>query len=384
MKNLCHNLFQSTILVAAAVGLLLTQQSCKSSGDEPDTPSQSRTIIVYMADNNNLADNAIADLNEMQRGMADVESGRLIVYQQTRTSNPRLMEIRPDGTHTVLKKYDPGTPAVSAERMKEVIADAKGVAPASSYGIVLWSHATGWADDNGTITEASKSLQPLSFGADGPSAHQYKRMSVRTLAKALSGTHFDFIYFDCCHMATVEVAYELRHLTEKIVACPTELGTDGMPYDETLPYLFAAEPELEKALTATFDYYNHSWMPGCCITLINTAALDGLAAVSREALKQADASQRYTAVPYFRTIVMDSGIYDMHDYFTSITATDADLNRRWTEAFNAVVVKSMTTPRVYGLDASDFHGLGSNILSDTNTAEKGGYNLTSWYRDTHN
>ena len=383
MKTLCHNLFQSTILVAAAVGLMLAQQGCKSSGDEPDTPPESRTIIVYMADNNDLSVNATADLNEMQRGMADVGSGRLIVYQQTRTSNPRLMEIRPDGTHTVLKNYDPGTPAVSAERMAQVISDAKSAAPSSKYGIVLWSHATGWADDKGTITEDSKAMQPLSFGADGPSVSKYKRMSVRTLAKALSGNHFDFIYFDCCHMATVEVAYELRHLTDRIVASPTELGTDGMPYDEALPYLFAPEPELAKALTATFDYYNHSWLPGCCITLINTAAIDRLAAVSREALKQGAAAERYNHVPYFRTIVMDSGIYDMHDYFTTLTATDADLNRRWTEAFNDVVVTSMTTPKVYGLDASRFRGLGCNIVSETNPPEKGAYNLTSWYRDVY-
>lgn len=378
MKQLNTTDFFTPFVAALSTAIMFLAQSCRSSSDEPKIPASERTILVYMADNNDLSDYAQADMLEMEQGMKQSKSGRLLVYQQTRTSNPLLMEINRDGSRTVLQKYDPGLPAVSSERMSAVIADAKKFATSVSYGLVLWSHGSGWADDKGTITDDSAS--PLSFGADGPTWSKYKKMSIRSLSNALDGNHFDFIYFDCCHMATVEVAYELRHITDFIVACPTELGVDGMPYNQTLTHLFAPEADLEKTINATFSFYE-GFSNGCCISLIRTSALDSLASVSRDVLNQTEPPIQYTPVPYFRTSVMSAGIYDMYHYFFARTTRSPDLAKRWTEAFLAAVPMTLTTPYVYWLDAQNFNGLGCNIISESNPAETGNYNLTAWYRD---
>ena len=79
---------------------------------------------------------------------------------------------------------------------------------------------------------------------------------------------------------------------------------------------------------------------------------------------------------------MSAGIYDMKHYFSAlIRSTDASRLSDWQTAYSKVVTKSYTTPRVYGLVAADFSGLGCNILDPLNTPEKYGYDETSWYRD---
>ena len=117
--------------------------------------------------------------------------------------------------------------------MRRVVSDARELAPADGLGLVLWSHGTGWISDTGSInepSEASGMMSPLSFGMDGRLT-----MKISSLRCALEGNSFDFIYFDCCHMATVEVAYELRHLTPRIVASPTRSASMSVSWPPTIP-----------------------------------------------------------------------------------------------------------------------------------------------------
>lgn len=80
---------------------------------------------------------------------------------------------------------------------------------------------------------------------------------------------------------------------------------------------------------------------------------------------------------------MTSGIYDMKHYFNALLSgsNNQTLLNNWNKTFSDVITTTYTTPRVYGLDASEFSGLGCNILDQLNTPEKYGYDETSWYRD---
>ena len=56
--------------------------SCSSS-NEPDAPpveSPTRSVLVYMAANNNLSYYARVDLEEMKEGAKDISGGHLLVY----------------------------------------------------------------------------------------------------------------------------------------------------------------------------------------------------------------------------------------------------------------------------------------------------------------
>lgn len=369
--------------------------SCGNSDSDneptPPEPSQSddvsRTVLVYMAANNNLSANALNDIAEMKRGLtqgARLNGGRLLVYLTYPGKAPRLFEIDSDGTEHDIVTYATDISSLTIERMRLVVDDMRRAAPADEYGLILWSHGTGWLNDTGVITEPeteASGISPLSFGADG---YPWKKMSIRSLARAIADVHWEFIYFDCCHMATVEVAYELRHLTGSIAGSVTELEIDGMPYHHNLECFFATTPDIRQAVMNTYLYYaNQVTGPneGCSMTLIDTSHLDRLAEATKAIyLSGAQPDGDYTPVPCFRKLVMSTGIFDMHHYMNSLQA-DPQLLQNWNEIFNMTVVAHHSTSEVYGLDTSGFHGLGSHILNMPEDAGLYGYDDTSWWHD---
>lgn len=381
------NYLKICILSLTAAFSLLLSTACGSSSDEPEDPNvpeeSTRSVLVYMAANNNLSSYAKYDLEEMKEGAAGIKGGHLLVYYHASNKSPQLLEITPDGKEQTLKTYDTSESSVSIARMREVIADAKALDKSGRLGLILWSHGTGWLSDNGVIEEngAKSAIRPYSFGMDDTNAGKLK-MKLTSLRKALEGNTYDFIYFDCCHMATVEVAYELRQLTPQIVACPTELGLDGMPYDLNIPLFFTKTPDLKAAIYNSYNFYKPQPSIGCCISVINTAGLERLAQLSRQALGAATLPAGYKPVPYFRKSIMSSGIYDMEDYYKALLADKASaLMAEWKQAYVNVLEATHTTESVYGLDATHFSGLGCNIITAENTPEKYGYNETAWYRD---
>lgn len=353
----------------------------------PEPEMAHRTVLVYMVSNNDLRRYARADMLEMADGVkagALDRGGRLLVYSSLPNETPRLYELLPDGSESLIKSYTDNASSVNIKRMRAVIGDAKTAAPADDYGLVLWSHAAGWLNDSGVIDEGSSRsaaspalISPLWFGSDGQPA---KKMSITSLARALEGHHFSFIYFDCCHMATVEVAYELRHATDRIVASPTELGVEGMPYNRNLACFFLPKADIDAAAFNTFDYYNTNSIPGCAISVIDTGALDRLAASTRDILTDFPYPADYSRIPYFRKVIMTTGIFDLADYIEA-RCTDPQRLTEWRRDFDAVVTSFRTTDKVYFLDASRFHGLGTQIVESADDAEVYDYTATSWWTD---
>ncbi len=393
MTKVTYTILKSLLLFL----FLITLPGCGSDSitDEPAPPKPpqpvlpptavDRTVLVYMAADNNLSNYALKDIAEMKTGascLPGLQGGRLLVYHAAPGTRPRLIEINPDGSETQLATYPEGG-SVTIARMRRVIDDTRSAAPARDYGLVLWSHATGWLNDYGVIDDSDlyRQYTPMSFGSDGTDR---SKMKIKSLARALDGQHWSFIYFDCCHMATVEVAYELRHLTDIIVASPTELGVEGMPYDINVPYFFKSVPDMKQAARNTFNSYADGLVEksyGCSISVIDTSVLDELAEITKAVYASgASAPQNYSPIPYFRSIVMSTGIFDMHHHISSLDC-DPELKSRWTEAFNKTVTLKMSTPTVYGLKADEFHGLGSNIVNTKAQANVYDYTDTSWWTD---
>lgn len=377
--------------------LLFCLTACSS--DEPaagtppvQTEKALKTVLVYMVADNNLYGYSLDDLKEMKSGVAASDfpdACRWVVYFSGRDNNPRLMEFDADGNESVLATYPTSESSVTISRMQTVLSDVERLAPAQSYGLVMWSHGTGWISDSGTLDEpptaTGAAITPYSFGYDGYSG---KKMKITSLAQALAGRRFDFIYFDCCHMATVEIAYQLRKATDVMIASPTELGVEGMPYDANIRPLLLGQ--YDRAVDNTYRYYLSQYNSGegfgCAITRLNLAAIDNLAEATREVLSaNAELPESYSPVYYFRRNVIDDGIYEFDHYIKALCGRDTDLYSRWREAFNKVVSLHLKTSRVYMLDSSNFQGLGSHILRSKDeleiTGDPYGYRETAWWTD---
>ncbi len=384
--------------------MMLTSLTCGCSSDEPvpepdEPPTEvNRAVLVYMVANNSLGSSAVsgesqrgfdnADLREMREGAANGALGRnrLIVYHHAYGQAPQLIEITADGDK-VLKDYDTEENSVSVARMERVIADFKELAPASAYGIILWSHADGWLNNGIDETASPSGIALKAFGNDGS-----QHMKITTLANVLDGKGFDYVYFDCCYMGGVEVMYQLRNVTPVIVASVSELRSPGMPYDLTLPYLMADNADVAMAASTTFNYYDvmSGWYRTCTMSVISTEKLDDLAeAVGalydlHPQLPETYVGQRFAATKKY--------YYDLRDYLNAFVENDPfdgtvlAAYERADKAIDDVVLYQNATPYLWQ-GASDqvtiksHCGLSTYILPNASDSTYNNYNQLDWWKD---
>ena len=358
--------------------------SC-SDGDEPSTGAATqptrRTVLVYMSAANSLGRGEFdrSDLAEMRQGVESSLSAdcRWIVYHHAYGADPVLVELTPHGNDTIIA-YSPEIYSTDALRLRAVARDVMRLAPADEYGLVMWSHSTGWEAPYRPAPSWDKGLR--SWGDD-----RGTQMDIPALADALTELRPEFIYFDCCYMASVEVAYELRDVTAHIVASPTEVPADGMPYDLNVAALCAPEADLEGAAMNTYRYYLRQTSPSarsCTMTVIDTAPLTRLATVTRAIYaRYGTEAEGYTRQRLDRD--REQRFWDFADHIRALCAGDEELTEEFEEAFAATVRLHLHTPRmwnIWSLERST--GLSGYIYprEDGNPSYRG-YDTLQWWRD---
>lgn len=377
----CRRVF----FLAMLTGLLTVCFSGCSGEDGPEPPPPAsearRTVLVYMAANNNLGSSGYDsdDLAEMRAAVAAGALGddaRLVVYHSPYGAAPVLTALTPGGADT-LATFDRSTPAVSAGRMADVIALTRRHAPALSYGFVVWGHATGWLQDGIADDRIS-----YSFGPDGNS-----RMNITTLASVLEDAGcFDYLYFDCCYMASVETVYELRHAARYIVGSATELPAGGMDYSTNLSLLAdGCESALIESARNTYEHYNAKtgMRRTCTMSVIATAGLEALAEATRAVYSAAATSFPASYEPQrFSDYDVACRYFDLYDYVEALAGDAVTLFDRWKSAFGSVVLYSANTPYLWNsVDLSRHHGLSTYIIKSAADLDQKGYRQLEWYGD---
>lgn len=348
---------------------------------EPPTPEKvSRTVLVYMVADNSLGSGRFdsADLAEMESAADKLGTARWVVYHDSYDSDkmPELRELTPDGWVT-LRTYDHKEYSVQSSRMSKVIDDVKALAPADSYGLVLWSHAHGWLQNG---MEETPAVTPRSFGDD-----RGHTMNITTLASVLDGCGFDYVYADCCYMASVEVAYELRYATRYFVASATELPSPGMPYDLNVEYLAdGSRDALVRAASNTFGYYDAltGQSRTCTMSVIDTSGLDALAAATRDLYTTPGAAVADDYVPQRFMLDTRCYYYDFGDYVEAFGGVDAAVLSRWHDALGRCVIYSSNTPYIWDRVPLKAHcGLSTYILDTEEASATRNYNTLAWWND---
>lgn len=358
--------------------------SCKKSDQpEPAKPTK-RTVLVYMLASNSLGYNGYdeADLQEMRSVAPSIPADcRWLVYYAPKSMSvaPQLIEITPEGDK-VLASYASGSGA-TADHMSRVISDTKLLAPASSYGLVLWSHATGWLMDG---AEDPADSRRKSFGNDFG-----EKMNITTLARVLSGTGFDYVYFDACYMGAVEVAYELRNCVATIVASPSEVPGEGMPYHTNMKLLLDGSPSaLRTAAANTFAYYDGQAGVSrtCTMGVYDTSALDALAKATADIYAQAKGNRpALTDLTDYAGLQRTGFTGDLEEYVETL-AKDASVDPALVSAFKSALSKAVTysaaTPMLWNqYPIRHCSGLSTFVFEDEEDFSYKGYDETAWARD---
>lgn len=302
-----------------------------------------RTVLIYMAGDNSLSSFVEDNMKMIEEGCknADLGNGNIIAYIDERGATPGLYQFRKDKngivSRNLIKEYEEENSA-SPENLRSVITTVKEQFPSESMGIVLWSHGTAWLPSN-----LDSYLR--SFGQDG---NNY--MELDDLSYVLNDFHFDFILFDACYMASIEVVYALRNCTDYIIGSATEILADGFPYNEITPMLLNAD------VTGIADsFYNHyDQMSGvsrsASVSVVKTSELDNLADACRNILSRQTEESLYN-IDLYQVQALEyltwnnHKLYDMEDYLSQIASNEEYTNLK--TAMDKAIIYKACTPENY-------------------------------------
>lgn len=379
-----------TILTA-----LVGATSCRDHHkDEPEPSVPKRTVLIYAVASNNLDDYLVMDKEEMIASAPSVtglgKDVHVLLYSvaSKNATEATLAELKSSVTgqwdFETIKSYDRNTFSTDPKRMKEVFSDVRDLSQSDNYGLVFWSHGTGWFPD---FSPHNVSGPQKSFGWDTCQGVTDK-CDITELAMAIPDRMFDYIWFDVCYMMGIETAYQLRNKTDYICGYPTEDWSPGMNYDSTLPMLAAETPDLAGAAKSFFDYYNNSNM-AVTVTVLQTKGLDRIAAAAADLYangqrpESAFGMQDYGRSPY-------RGLYDFGQ-FTRSYAGESDRHTARVEEFDkalseVLVYGGCSTKNFYGQEAFDpeiYSGMSCHFPDTSDAKSEEFYRSLDWVRDTN-
>jgi hypothetical protein len=284
--------------------------------------------MVYMAANNSLSGAAGIDLDEMRR-VGSSDAVKLLAFVKQRgTGAAQYLQVGRDGQDEVVEdvgRLDSGNPQTVVDFVRWGVQTA----PADRYALVLWNHGGGWTPDDleelysavradtgvtrGEVNFLNKgrvgravfsttiqkilalpTAQDRAICNDDTSGHSLDTIEVANILTAATretGRPLDLFGMDACLMSTLEVAYELRDLTQVVVGSEELEPAAGWAYDTLLTEL-ASNPEMDgrrlgKAVVRTYiDSYGGAQGQGavtqCAVQTSGIGAFtDALASFTR-------------------------------------------------------------------------------------------------------
>lgn len=382
------------------LGLTILLSACDNDDPKPNHGKGTRTVLAYIMADNTLSKFSADDISEMMEGMKQVDASgcNLLVYTDEKYAAPVLYHIYKDKKGGVqkeaIKEYEEQV-STDAAVMREVMQRAFSEYPADSYGLVVWSHGEGWIP---SPLPVKKNASTRWIGQDTTDGTHY--LNITDMASVFETVpHLDFILFDACFGQSIEVAYELRKYTDYIIGSPTEIPGPGASYDRVVPAMFketnvgieigkAYYEPYEAKYTGVSPATNANWTGGVSVSVINCAALENLASVTKQTLTEVERSTLLNSnlFDYDKRGKYSSehvGYYDMKQLMQYLSA---DMNA-WTSATdNAIIYWKSTAKNFSGIIQSMFPlpqettcGVSHYIPTSTTSAAAAAYRSTAWY-----
>lgn len=404
--------------------LLLAVGCSKSDGDPtpPESQVAEQTLLMYFPWSGNLTSFFLTNIEDMKSVIAKgtPENCRVLVFlMQFGTGNEESGKLIGDlfelveEQGKVVQKYHKHylEPAITtAEGIRTILRDVQGIAPAKRYAMTIGSHGMAWLPaqpETSTLnvepsyaSEASHAEYWEQTTPDGlpitrwfGGTSEQHRTDISTLAEAIAAAniHFEYILFDDCYMSSIEVAYELRHVTDHLIASPNEIMAYGFPYAQCGRYMIG-EPDYEGICRTFYNFYlgyvdNYGVSrPYGTIAVTRCAELEGLARV----MQQINAASKGVQVD-INTIQRMDGYHpqrfvDYGDYVRTL-CSDEQLMTAFEVQLERTVPSACRrhTPRFYTQNGTilieTFTGL---TTSDPSTSELClSKDQTSWWKATH-
>ena len=372
-----------------ALAMALTLFSCKKAEtEEIVVVKRPKTVLLYMVANNNLSYDAENSISRLQNGYIPAEEGNLLVYKHCAGMDPVLLHIKKGEEGTVVAdtayRFPPRVSATKSA-LTQALNVTQALFPADSYGLILWSHGTGWipplaSSSSAAQEQRSGSCPERTFGLDGK-----VELEIRDLAQAIP-YKLSFMLMDACFMGGIETAYEVKDSVDYYIGSPAEILTGSFPYHKIMQHIFKSTPDYAAVCKEYYDYYNAKTGSerSATVALMDCSKLAEVAEVAKRVFDQYGESIASLDLsllqPYFRGS-SSKYFYDLKDLVDAIA--DASLSAEFAAALERAVPYKASTPYFIELPIRSFCGVSTYVPgnpADTKLADY--YKQYKWNQAT--
>lgn len=399
--------------------LLSSLISC--TNNEEDNTEQElaiKTIFVFMPytgasesdTRGSLHNNFLKNLEDMEKAINKAHgmgNNRLIVYKASKLNKKNsivdsLIQIKYEKGRCIRKAlkveydFDYTTPS----GFSSILKDVKTIAPSQEYAMIVGSHGEGW------IKKERPSLAHTRWFGGGTTGTPKYKIDITDFANAIqtSGMHMQFILFDDCYLACVENAYDLRNVTDYLIASTSEIMAYGMPYENILMDLMETRPDYSAVCSKFLRFYNNyiyidpstneqTPMSYGTIGVIDCNYAEQMATVMKEI------NSKHTLSEYEVTSIQDLDVehftptvyFDFGDYVERLCGDDKTLYNKFNDVLIKLVPFKANTKKIFSswpdpdgkeLTIQKFSGItvsDPSINSYVISTKK----QTNWWKATH-
>lgn len=348
--------------------------SCKSE-KEDEQIEVNRVLLVYLGGDNNLSGETDQKLTAISAEWKSDGKSEILVYQDSRDSPGRLLQVDGKGSTKLLKQYGEENSA-DAKVFGRVINETKALYPQAQFNLLIFSHASGWLP-KGSLESPTSGPNTRSIITDGKD-----QMELKDFAAAIPDKAFQTITFEACFMSGIEVAYQLKDKASYILASSAEILSPGFTsiYSQEIGKLVYNNDQ--QFMQAAFNYFNmqSDYMQSASFSLIKTENLGTLADYIKQncdftkdiVLSEIQHFDRYSYRLFF----------DFEDYYARLMPENKKEGLH--KLLESTVVYKLATktfmPGYNGFTINKHSGLTTYIMQDEFPDLNKNYTYLEWYK----
>lgn len=252
--------------------------------NDPNTPTEpqtaEKTIFVFMPHSTNLYKYLLDNIAGMKRAIESnkgLGNTRLVVFIAKDKKQSALINIKYDKgvckQDTLEKFYSPIY--LTTNGRVELLNKVKEYAPAHRYAMIVGCHGMGWIPSSTVFNRNT-----LRYFGGLEKEYKIDIDDFATSIKA-AGMKMQFIMFDDCYMSSMEVAYDLKDVTDYLIASTSEVMAYGMPYQNIYQHLMSAQPDYKALCNGFYEFYSNSGTPYGTIGVTDCRYMDEMAAMMK-------------------------------------------------------------------------------------------------------
>lgn len=262
--------------------------------DEPETISvKPWTFLVYMAADNNLEGDAIADLNEMEHVDFSDAANVLVLFDRAEGFDASNGDWTDTRLYKVVQDEEENQSLIASERLgceelglspentteldmsnpltlSGFLSFSRRAYPAENYALIIWGHGTGWRSVNDVSNEkVSSRAVAIDSSSDSYMTISQLRSAIE---KGMDGVNLEVIGFDTCFGLCIENAFELSQCAKYMMGTPALVSESGWNYRTVFSDFMAGKKTVHSFIDCVSEsfvnsYQNYPYASFACVDL---------------------------------------------------------------------------------------------------------------------